>query len=198
MAVSSLWANELPPRYFDYVYALRNPLYDYDIFYVGRTYYPKERLLAHISESRIDKSSPTNKRKAQIIREIILSGSKPLMAIIDKTEIRSDYDKYVAEYKECYWISFYLQIGWDLANIKDTNIANNSTSIEYLQRRIGYGGGLSSHTFYYGTDKNGDEIYDIQKILKLGYRIPDGMYPKEKPTEIVYDYSEYSDLQYDL
>lgn len=50
MAISKWCATKYPPKYIEYVYSLRCPI-DYEIFYVGKTIHPKERLNAHISES---------------------------------------------------------------------------------------------------------------------------------------------------
>lgn len=194
MAISPYWANEMPPNDIDYVYCLRNPIENYDIFYVGRTYTPNLRLTQHITAGR---SQLKITGKNMIIRDILDANKIPLMAIIDSTKIWCNYDRYMANYKEIYWIKFYMEIGWRLTNIKDINKNLSTTEFERLKSKIEKGESLSVGDFYYGKDRLGRDIYDVQKVMKFGYRLPDELTYREINSttyEKIYNDTQYEDF----
>lgn len=192
MAISPYWANEMPPNDIDYVYCLRNPIDDYGVFYVGRSYNPSLRLTQHIGDGR---SSLKATGKNMIIRDILDCGKIPVMSIIDSTKIWCRYDRYMANYKEIYWIRFYMEIGWKLTNVRDINRDLSTTEYERLQKLVETGESLSADDFYYGKDKLGRDIYDVQKVMKFGYKLPDHLTYQE-PEPLTYE-NVYNDIQYE-
>src|SRR5690242_2169999 len=108
MVISKFCATDYKPRFTQYVYSLRNPLSN-DIFYVGKTSNTYTRLLQH----SLLELGP----KAEIIRELKSRKLRPVMEIIDQTDIRTKIDSMQAEYKEIYWIQKYISIGWNLLNV---------------------------------------------------------------------------------
>lgn len=193
MAISPYWANEMPPNDIDYVYCLRNPIENYEIFYVGRSYSPNLRLTQHINEGR-NCLKPTGKNLT--VREILDDCKIPVMSIIDTTKIWCRYDRYMAEYKEVYWIKFYMEIGWRLTNIKDINKNLSTTEYERMKRRIEKGESLSADDFYYGQDRFNRDVYDVQKLMKFGYSIPEELTYQER-DRITYE-NIYNDSPYEI
>lgn len=192
MATSKYWAHELKPKYTDYVYSLRSPI-TYDVFYIGRTISLKTRLQGHVAEGRRLKGC--NKNKIETIHSILAAGLMPIMRVVDKTEIRCRFDEYYANYKEFYWIKAYLDMGWNLTNLKDINRNLVNTKHCDFKEKISNGENLSMDDFYYGTYL-GEHVYDVRKLLKFGYQIPDTVAPIiEEP--LVYEESEYNDLYYE-
>lgn len=92
-----------------FIYALINPIHN-NVFYIGATISPKERLSAHIYDCGV-----TNKPKHEIIKSILLSGLKPEMEILDKCDAS----------KVIFWEEFYIQLfttyGYDLKQTKKSN-----------------------------------------------------------------------------
>lgn len=168
MDISNICASECNPKYTEWVYTLRCPD-SFDIFYVGKTIDLKQRFQQHIQEAKSSRSSK-NDKKCAYINKILATGKNPIMGIIDGTKIRIQLDKYYAFYKELFWIKFYNKIGWKLTNAKDADANLDATDyIGYKTKRT-----KRSYTeYYYGEDRYGNLIYDIQRILDDGFRIPE-------------------------
>lgn len=179
MDISNICASECRPKYTEWVYTLRCPD-TFDIFYVGKTIDLKQRLFQHIQEAKSSRSIK-NDKKCAYINKILATGRNPVMGIIDKTEIRIQIDKYYAFYKELFWIKLYNKIGWNLTNVKDTDARLDLT--DYFQYKIKRSK-RSYSEYYYGIDINGNLIYDIQRILNDGLRIPE---IEQKPEEKIYN-----------
>jgi hypothetical protein len=91
-----------------YIYSLSCPFTN-DIRYIGKSNNPKNRFNRHIKNAKDGKTfhCPT------WIRSILKLNNIPILNIIEKCAIENWKEK------ETYWISFYLNKGYDLTNCKN-------------------------------------------------------------------------------
>jgi hypothetical protein len=96
-----------------YIYTLTNPLNN-QIFYVGYTNNPTRRLNEHIKYKY-------NPYKDFVIDEILCSGLKPTLDIIDECDYFFNQEENVFEHErlEIYYIKKYRDSGYDLTNMTD-------------------------------------------------------------------------------
>jgi predicted GIY-YIG superfamily endonuclease len=172
IGVSGFCATRFRPRSIDYVYSLRSPI-TYDIFYVGRTSSPKDRLWAHKSTYNF-------------------SGKPPIMRIIDSTPIRTTIDEWEAEYKEVFWIQKYNEMGWPLLNKTNTSadLSRFQYYSAYLRPRAA---GIKVPIWYYEyvLPKEGmGVIYDRNRLSNDKRIAPvvriAGYFQREEPEYVPY------------
>jgi len=164
MAISRYPASDYKPKWVGFVYALRSPDDGY-IFYVGKTTDIKGRLIGHVCSGRVE--NPT--KKGRIIKDILKDGKKPFITVIERFEIRTQYDNHYYDYKEYYWIKKYLEYGWELTNIRMNDLIQSEGRYKRIIENATKGGTLEPSDFYFGVDEKGFPIYDHSKILELGY-----------------------------
>lgn len=96
-----------------YIYMLIDPREDTP-FYVGQTAQPIiERLYEHLEFQR---PNVTNSERCQQIKDIVGSGYSPIICEIDRFDT---IDKRFVDDLETQWINYMVEIGHDLANVKN-------------------------------------------------------------------------------
>lgn len=89
-----------------YIYSLVNPI-DNSIFYIGKSNNPNRRVISHVSSAFREHK---NKRKSNLIFEILNAGLYPDVKIIEEID-DSEWEE-----KERYYISYYRNNGINLLN----------------------------------------------------------------------------------
>jgi hypothetical protein len=89
-----------------YIYSLTDPR-SMQVFYVGQTTNPKDRLSTHIAVSKIAGKDGDGHRVKERITEILQAGFRPSMAILERTMDKT---------REKHWIKHCLFLGLPLAN----------------------------------------------------------------------------------
>lgn len=101
------------------IYILRNPI-DNSVFYVGKTKSQlPHRLKAHIYNSNIIIDRPyqrINQAKGEVIRNIISMGFSPQIELVETITVVTELEGINAEYKEIFWIEYYLKQDQPLTN----------------------------------------------------------------------------------
>ncbi len=183
MGICKLSAEYFKPTYIEYVYSLRNPLNN-EIFYVGKTRCLNSRLKGHLGDCRKETEKYANSDKVAIIKSILKEGQQPIMRPIDETPVRTKFDEYLACYKEIKWIQFYNEIGWKLTNKQDIYTPLKNTEYMRHMEKVRLRDGVSKDVYYFGIDKNEDEIYDITRLESHGYSLPKPPKPVVEEEEI--------------
>ncbi|MDX2078988.1 MAG: GIY-YIG nuclease family protein [bacterium] len=87
-----------------YIYALKEPLGDKAVRYVGQTASPKKRFFEHLRNNGV------NAQKYKWISKLSSDGFIPMMEILETC------NKENASEREAYWIRYYLELENDLVN----------------------------------------------------------------------------------
>lgn len=166
MGISRWCATRYQPHYVEYVYSLRHPV-TLDIYYIGKTNQLAGRFYAHCNKIGY------NAEKDAITEELIAQRRRPIMRVIDQTEVRTDIDRFHAEYKEAYWIQKYLAMGWKLTNKQwvGSDLNNTDYMRKYVEWLVG-GKEVPLERYYFAQDEFGDRIYDRKRRLKDGFTMP--------------------------
>jgi len=149
-----------------YVYVLKDPTDNDEVFYVGKTVKDlKIRLSGHLSDSGGDTE------KGKRIQRILDLGQKPLIEAIETIYGTCYIDKVKILEREHYWIKYYLGNGAPLTNIvgKDGNTFNAEYQGYLIHVRQGI---FKSHYYYCGKTKYGLNVYDEERINDDGFLIP--------------------------
>jgi hypothetical protein len=161
------------------IYVLKNPLKDNCVFYVGQTTKElEERLNGHIAETG------ANRAKINYIKQIIEGGSKPIIESVEVIRATCYADKLMLNEREIYWIKYYKALGVELLNAASTK--EDAKCHEYHHYMSSLKRGEAHARYYYcGKTRNGDEVYDEERLRRDGFRFTPE--PQEK-TE--YSHSE--------
>lgn len=162
-------ARSFKPHYVEFVYSLTCPIKN-DVFYVGKTVNPNQRLLAHSSDcNTLDEEDTNEKRKR--IKEIKVANLVPKMDIVTKTEVWTTIDKMAAHWIEVYWIQE-LAKQWPLTNIKD--IKTKEEQLDYYLKYV-YPKSQNQKIpidYYFFDYRFGERIYDLHMLRADGGWIP--------------------------
>lgn len=190
MPVSIYDASDFPHKCVGYVYELclneKNT-----VFYVGKTYDPKNRLTTHISEAKSTRRGFSEKSK--LIKSLLDSGIKPIMNIIESHNIRTGYDKLYYDYREFYFIRSYIEKGIELTNVRINDIIQSEKQYKRIISDAKSGAGLLPSDFYYGNDKKGFAVYDLKKMKELGYSFSKNQYASH--WAYIIDIEKYADIE---
>lgn len=175
----------------NYVYVLKDPTENNEVFYVGKTIKDlKVRLSGHLSDSGGDSE------KGKRIQLILDRGEKPVIEAIETIYCSCYIDKIKILEREHFWIRYYLGNAAPLTNVMGGD--GNGKSLEYqIYLEDVRKNNLKWHYYYCGKTKFGINVYDEEKMNDDGFRFPSSnehdMTPKENRnyvhvTEISYHY----------
>ena len=149
------------------IYTLTDPRSN-TIFYIGKTRKPPaDRLWGHIAAARKKGGKFRNNIKDALILEILASGKKPFITMIETISSVSYIEYLEIPEREIYWMKKFKKEGHPLMNIMGLRIPQpNSEYLWYLECKEK--GSVPAKYYFCGKDKDGDSLYHKERILADG------------------------------
>jgi len=149
------------------IYILKDPRTE-SVFYIGKTKKPPcDRLHGHIAAAKNKNGKFRNNIKDALIREIIASGSKPTITMIESLTPISYIEYLEIPEREIYWMKKFKEEGHPLMNIMGLRIPQpNSEYLWYLECRARRS--VPEKYYYCGKDKDGNSLYDKERMINDG------------------------------
>jgi hypothetical protein len=168
------------------IYCLKHPDTN-EVFYIGKTTKElRERLTGHIGS--ISSGSNNNQAKNDAIKEILATGTKPIIEEVEVIYGTCYIHSVEAGAREYYWINYYSTIGNGITNY--VGVKTNPTSMywEKYVRELKEGRGEMAN-YLCGKTQYGIPVYDEEKMSDDGFRLEkkntfEYMAELEKPKSI--------------